>query len=61
MADATTTTVSVSTRDRSHTPFLQNGMAITWAITALIFLVHLYFNRGYGYFSDERAGQRNIG
>lgn len=28
-------------------------MAIAWAIAALMFVVHLYFNKGYGYFRDE--------
>ena len=53
MADTSTTTLSASGPDSDHAPFLQNGMAIAWAITALVFLLHLYFNKGYGYFRDE--------
>lgn len=46
-------TVAISSPERTRTPFLQNGMAIAWVITAVVFLLHLYFNNRYGYFRDE--------
>src|ERR1700756_5505323 len=37
---------------RSRTYWL-NGMAATFAIAILCFLIHFYFNNRYGYFRDE--------
>ncbi|HEX8924970.1 MAG TPA: glycosyltransferase family 39 protein [Terriglobales bacterium] len=53
MTESRATTLSAVTPERRRMPFLQDGMAIAWIITALIFLLHLYFNKGYGYFRDE--------
>ena len=53
MAEMGTTAQRIPTPVRKLPRLVDNGMAIAWAIAAVIFLFHLYFNKGYGYFRDE--------
>lgn len=53
MAEMGTPAPRIQTHVRKQPRLIDNGMAISWAITAVIFVLHLYFNKGYGYFRDE--------
>ena len=53
MAEKGSTAHGISIPVGKRRRFVDDGMAIAWAITAFIFLLHLYFNKGYGYFRDE--------
>src|SRR5260370_22535988 len=48
-----TTTDPAPALDNQRQPFLADGMIIVLLLAFANFLLHLYFNNGYGYFRDE--------
>ena len=48
-----TTPTTLSAPSRGHNSFLDDGLAIIWAIALAKLLFHIYFNNRYGYFRDE--------
>jgi hypothetical protein len=46
-------TITSSAPNRNQQSSFLTGMAVIWAIALAKFLLHLYFNNGYGYFRDE--------
>src|SRR6266852_9558254 len=48
-----TTTDQAPALDNQKQPFLADGMTIVLLLALANFLLHLYFNNGYGYFRDE--------